>query len=108
MADGSYPDIRTDINMTETHCDTGNITVFKGRVYNHLLYMRRDVNLEGIFSSSSCWGHAIYWLMCKTAQTAFYCLLSRMSVQAKLSFSDACIGVIKDATTTDRDVSTFH
>lgn len=108
MADGSYPDIRIDINMTETHCDTGNITVFKGRVYNHLLYMRRDVNLEGIFSSSNCWGHAIYWLMCKTAQTAFYCLLSRMSVQAKLSFSDACIGVIKDATTTDRDVSTFH
>lgn len=108
MADGPYLVIKIDINMIKTCCITANITVFKGRLYNHLLYMRRDINLEGIFSCTNCWGHTIYWLICKTAQTAFYCLLSRMSVQAKLSFSDACIGVIKDATTPDRDVSPFH
>lgn len=108
MADDPYLDIKIDINMKESHCVTGNITVFKGRVYHHLLYMRWDVNLEGIFSCSNCWGHKIYWLICKTAQTAFYCLLSRMSVWAKLSFSDACIGVIKDPTTPGRDISTFH
>lgn len=108
VVDGPYLDIKIDINMTGSHYDSGNITVFKGRVYHHLLYMRWDVNLEGIFSCSNCWGHKIYWLICKTAQTAFYCLLSRMSVQAKLSFSDSCMMVIKDATTPGRDISTIH
>lgn len=108
VPDGPYLDIKVDINMIETQCDTGNITVFKGRVYHHLLYMRWDVNLEGIFSCSNCWGHTVYWLICKTAQAPFYCLFSRMSLSAKLSFSDAYIEAIKDATAPDRDVSTFH
>lgn len=28
--DGPYLDIKIDVNMTGTHCDTRNITVFKG------------------------------------------------------------------------------